>query len=242
MKKVIRLGMFETNSSSTHALSIKVKDPNTPWKTVEEIVALDVADEYFIDSDIHREIRSKYAKTIIIYQLFVNYYVEQKYDFIIKMSEIPNVEFIEPDYTSIVYRNKYTKYIKFEMENLTKSGKSLMNKYIRELSKYDNDLKEITKYIWDVVETFDGEDKESMKRMIKSIDDRPGDDSVAIDNFFSNSLLDMYYGDVSFLGFKNKMEKYYINVDFVKKVVEDENIYFESKEGMIAEDDIPRIL
>ncbi|MBR5978769.1 MAG: hypothetical protein IK033_07225 [Verrucomicrobia bacterium] len=52
MKKVIRLGMFETNSSSTHALSIKVKDPNTPWKTVEEIAVSVGRDKGYIRNKI----------------------------------------------------------------------------------------------------------------------------------------------------------------------------------------------
>ena len=37
MKKVIRQSVFETNSSSTHAVTIKRKNADEKWRTAEEL-------------------------------------------------------------------------------------------------------------------------------------------------------------------------------------------------------------
>ena len=59
MKRIVRYGVFETNSSSSHSITIKKKDANTSWRKKEDIPG----DE--------KEIRSPVEKMFMVWGLVV---------------------------------------------------------------------------------------------------------------------------------------------------------------------------
>ena len=64
MKEVIRQGIFETNSSSSHAVTIKRKRPGEPWRT-ERQIAGGATKDYTLCSE--KEIRSPYEKMMLVW-------------------------------------------------------------------------------------------------------------------------------------------------------------------------------
>lgn len=64
MKEVIRRGLFETNSSSTHAVTIRRKAPDEAWRTEEEIAGKKADDYTFCG---RKEIRSAYEKMLLVW-------------------------------------------------------------------------------------------------------------------------------------------------------------------------------
>lgn len=65
MKKVIRQSVFETNSSSTHAVTIKRKNADEKWRTAEEIANVNTDEDLTCGEE--REVRSAYEKMMLVW-------------------------------------------------------------------------------------------------------------------------------------------------------------------------------
>ena len=76
MKRVIREGIFETNSSSTHAVSVKQKKAGEPWRKEEDIPYSE------------KEIRSPYEKMLFTWGIVCADF----YDFLLFAREEENME------------------------------------------------------------------------------------------------------------------------------------------------------
>ena len=235
--KIIRHNMFETNSSSTHSLTLKIKDPNKPWKTEEELIQMDeVEDDY--GEYIHREIRSKYAKSCIIYQLFVNYMALEKNRIIEDVAQYYSLEYLDEDYRKEdAFKKSIDKIL--DLKKLKNFDGNVLNKYhetLKQLNDFDNRLLKIKKCL--ALEN-DKKDLRYLKTFMKNMDNDPLDDEGGIGMFFGNDLLDYYNEGVGFLEFKAKLG---IDDDilFLQKYLQDD-IYFETVEGCMPEDTIKRI-
>lgn len=66
MKEVVRQSMFETNSSSSHAVSIRRKKADEQWRTAKNIAATDT--DNYVNCD-EKEIRSAYEKMMLVWGL-----------------------------------------------------------------------------------------------------------------------------------------------------------------------------
>lgn len=65
MKKVIRQSVFETNSSSTHAVTIKRKNADEKWRTAEELANVNTDEDLTYGEE--REVRSAYEKMMLVW-------------------------------------------------------------------------------------------------------------------------------------------------------------------------------
>ncbi len=249
MKKVIRLNMFETNSSSTHSLTLKIKKPNEKWKTEEELIKLDDEDVEFkelgnIWGDIHREIRSKKAKIEILYQSYTNYYISRKSYFISELGEMKGFEIL--DYNSIneFYGKKFISFLAFNINEISKTAQEKLDNFFKEEDLLEIELTKIKQRLNDEANKLDEEDKKEVFDVFKKVDKNPCDDETAIGLYFGNSLLDMYENYNGIFDFvralKLDMMKPNLMLRLIDRMLQDD-VYFETKEGVMAEDTIPRI-
>ena len=247
--KIIRQNMFETNSSSTHSLTLKLKGKNEKWKTEEEVRALDGGDrikDVVIFEYIYREIRSKIAKACIIYQLFINYYTERKNYIFGALNEEYNIPYRSEDYEPYeafsLSLDDALDLNSFNKNELKDEMFESYNNYLEELEMLDIKKKNISEFL---INYFVGEEKEDFLFEKEKIEKLPLHDETSIGNYFSNSLLDSYSTAVDYLSYilfvkRNSHLNTNNDVELIKHYLE-EDYYFETKEGMMADDDIPRI-
>ena len=130
-----------------------------------------------------------------------------------------------------------------EKEEMTDEEIEKFDGFVEELEANDIELDKIRTYLLEQADTLD-EDKDEAKRLMDEVDKDPVDDETCIGYFFSNSLLDFYRGitgiDDLFKPLGLKYTDGYLAL--IKKIVEDDDIYFLTKEGCMAEDDLPRIM
>lgn len=65
MKRIIRQSIFETNSSSSHAVTIKRKKADENWRTAKQIAGGDSEDDFTYCKE--REVRSAYEKMMLVW-------------------------------------------------------------------------------------------------------------------------------------------------------------------------------
>ena len=113
MKRVIRYGVFETNSSSTHSMSLCFKGENEEWRKEKEI------------PEEEREVRSPLHKFFVITGLLeqYQYQIENDYDIKYKQPLLNQIkvfkEFLAEEFKNIGGNiNEYNGHI----EDLRKSG------------------------------------------------------------------------------------------------------------------------
>lgn len=246
MKK-IRNAMFETNSSSTQSLSLKIKPKDEKWRTKEDIIKEDekINKDDIFGGDITRELRSKFSKIVIMYQSYVNHYIERKNYIFNELGSMEGAEYNEPDYIDEIYYEPYTTYVTLDRDELSEDEQDDYDNYLEELEANDIELDKIRSYIFDQIATLNKKDKADAKYLVEEIDKHPSDDETAIDYFFSNSLLDFYrggYNGIDSLFAPLGLSSSVGYLALIKKIVEDDDIYFLTKEGCMAEDCLPRIM
>ena len=254
--KIIRQNMFETNSSSTHSLTLKIKDKDERFLTEEELknIKPDNGD------DIVREIRSYYGKATIVYSFFMKTLCQDLLQIIndmdgiehatikekLKLEDLGNID-INEYYNHIIFYALYYIHLDYvyDFGTLEKWEKDYYND-IRK--RYDEIIEKAVNFKLALIERDkSGKLPLKLKEIEANYDYGRGNVDEGIMDFFSREAIDdsleRCYGEITIntfldiLGIKGDNSL----LELAKRL-EDPNIYFRATEGFMARDDIPRIL
>lgn len=237
MKRIIRRGMFETNSSSTQSLSFIYKDKK---------YKIGMGDE---KEDIIRYIETRVSKTVVIYQAYYSWsngYVDERS---LNISQLESFS-KELEISDLVNTNEYYYLlpikdlfkVKINPSDLDYNGFiETYNYFVNLINELDERHKKFRKALIDNIT--DQKEKEWLIKAIELIEKEPTQTGTFTEFFFSNSPLEGYYSDTSFdevLEFL-KIDKFDSNfIDKIIKIINDDSFTFELTEGLMAYDNIPR--
>lgn len=244
MKKVVRQGIFETNSSSTQSITLitSPKEEDNFYKNLN-----------LSSDDIDRTIISPEAKSIVFYQFYYcgrSGYASER-EFILRELEMwdefeindelgdDDVPYYMYPFDDIVKLNipdtKNQDYIDF-LKDYYKEKKDAIIKLDDEKTAFRsaliNNIKNIKGNLEYVEQAFS--DIESNLTSVHTISNY----------FFSNSPLEGYFCDIEFKDYVSQMGLDMNDENFLTKFIEkvnDENVYFVAIEGLMAYDDIPDV-
>ena len=247
MMKIIRKKMFETNSSSTHSITIAKKKKGLSWEQVRSEV--NQKNPYTING----QIIDRTDKLLVLYQLYLNYYASHKYYL---LSELCYLDGIEADYFEIVdydfdesdnakplYCLTFEEYDManfFLDENKFKFTDEITKKTKEEFFRMVQEIKDLEEEKIQIDQFLDNEltenEKEIYGKDIQTLRNFPNDDEIIINRYFEEGALDFSSGDMDFNAFYLQM-KYkapentkYHDLEFIKYVINNPDIYFVTKE------------
>lgn len=237
MKRIIRRGLFETNSSSTQSLSFVYNNKR---------LKIGMGDE---KEDIIRHIETRVSKTVVIYQAYYSWsngYVDERSLNVSQLESLGDAVEVKDQIESSIpyYLLPIEDIVKIKIKPGDKDYDGFIdtfNYFVNIIKELDERHEKLRKALIDNIK--DEKEKEWLMKAIVAIETEPTQTGTFTEYFFSNDPLEGYYSDTSFDEVLEFLKIDKSDSDFIDKIIEvinDDAFTFELTEGLMAYDNIPR--